>query len=101
MLFLWDSFAGEVPHSIVHELSFFIQGSDGKFTRKDEVHEERTYPIDDYLARLATAGFKEAMVCADFTDEAPSEESARWFFVCKNNRKYFCQLLTDFFRGRK
>ncbi|MFK5290735.1 SAM-dependent methyltransferase, partial [Lactococcus lactis] len=46
-------------------------------------HEERTYPIDDYLARLATAGFKEAMVCADFTDEAPSEESARWFFVCK------------------
>ena len=81
--FLWDSFGGEVPHSIVHELSFFIQGSDGKFTRKDEVHEERTYPIDDYLARLATAGFKEAMVCADFTDEAPSEESARWFFVCK------------------
>ena len=68
---------------IFHELSFFIQGSDGKFTRKDEVHEERTYPIDDYLARLATAGFKEAMVCADFTDEAPSEESARWFFVCK------------------
>ncbi|MVE97920.1 SAM-dependent methyltransferase, partial [Vibrio cholerae] len=28
--FLWDSFAGEVPHSIVHELSFLIQGSDGK-----------------------------------------------------------------------
>ncbi|ABJ71853.1 magnesium protoporphyrin O-methyltransferase, bchM [Lactococcus cremoris] len=81
--FLWDSFEGEVPHSIVHELSFFIQGEDGRFTRKDEVHEERTYPIDDYLAHLATAGFKEAIVCADFTDEAPSKESARWFFVCK------------------
>ena len=72
-----------MPHSIVHELSFFIQGEDGRFTRKDEVHEERTYPIDDYLAYLATAGFKEAIVCADFTDEAPSKESARWFFVCK------------------
>ena len=81
--FLWDSFEGDVPHSIVHELSFFIQGEDGKFTRKDEVHEERTYPIDRYLGLLATAGFSEAMVCADFTDDAPTDESARWFFVCK------------------
>lgn len=81
--FLWDSFAGDVPHSIVHELSFFIQGADGKFTRKDEVHEERTYPLEDYLAQLATAGFSTATVCADFSDEAPKADSARWFFVCQ------------------
>lgn len=81
--FLWDSFEGEVPHSIVHELSFFIQDKAGKFIRRDEVHEERTYPIEDYLSRLATAGFSEAMVCADFEDKAPVEDSSRWFFVCK------------------
>ena len=70
----------------------------GNLTRKDEVHEERTYPIDDYLARLATAGFKEAMVCADFTDEAPSEESARWFFVCKKIiEKIFLSVTDRFF----
>ncbi|WP_276870191.1 class I SAM-dependent DNA methyltransferase [Lactococcus taiwanensis] len=81
--FLWDSFEGDVPHSIVHELSFFIQGEDGRFTRKDEVHEERTYPLEDYLSRLAAAGFTQAVVCADFTDEAPQEDAKRWFFVCK------------------
>ena len=82
--FLWDSFAGDVPHSIVHELSFFIQDtddSDGKFIRKDEVHEERTYPISDFLSVLTD--FSEVKIYADFTDEAPQEDSARWFFVCQ------------------
>ena len=79
--FLWDSFVGDYPHSVVHELTFFVKDSDGKFVRKDEVHQERTYPIKEYLTRLQK--FSKVEVYADFEDEKPEEESLRWFFVCK------------------
>lgn len=79
--FLWDSFEGDYPHSVVHELTFFVKDSDGKFVRKDEVHQERTYPLAEYLQQLHK--FSKVDVYADFQDEQPDEESLRWFFVCK------------------
>lgn len=79
--FLWDSFEGDDSHSIVHELTFFVKDSDGKFVRKDEVHQERTYPIKEYLTGLQK--FSKVEVYADFEDKKPEEESLRWFFVCK------------------
>lgn len=79
--FLWDSFEGDFPHSIVHELTFFVKDKEGKFVRKDEIHEERTYEIEAYLTALSA--FSQVAVYADFTDQAPSAESLRWFFVCK------------------
>jgi ubiquinone/menaquinone biosynthesis C-methylase UbiE len=83
--FLWDSFPGEKEHSIVHELTFFVQEDEEEeiFERHDEVHEERTYTIDNYLMMLESAGFYNVEVYADFEDEKPNEESKRWFFVCK------------------
>lgn len=80
---VWDSFEDEAPHSIVHELTFFIQDKDGRFTRYDEVHEERTYEILTYDILLEQAGFKNFKVYADFEDKEPGEESKRWFFVCE------------------
>ncbi|MCL2681709.1 MAG: class I SAM-dependent methyltransferase, partial [Streptococcaceae bacterium] len=79
--FLWDSFAGEFPHSVVHELTFFVEDSEGTFIRKDEIHEERTYPIEEYLQVLSK--FSNVKVYADFTDDEPNNESKRWFFVCQ------------------
>lgn len=79
--FLWDSFEGDDPHSVVHELTFFVKDSDGKFVRKDEIHQERTYPIKEYLTGLQK--FSKVEVYADFEDKKPEEESLRWFFVCK------------------
>ena len=79
--FLWDSYAGNQPHSIEHQLSFFIKGRDEKFIRKDELHIERTYEIAEFLENLRI--FSDVKVLADFTDDAPVVDSARWFFVCK------------------
>ena len=44
---LWDTYEDAAPHSIVHELTFFIKEADGSFSRHDEVHEERTYEVSD------------------------------------------------------
>ncbi|MGG5316695.1 class I SAM-dependent DNA methyltransferase [Enterococcus sp. AZ072] len=78
--FLWDSYAGEVSHSIEHFLTFFVKEGD-RFERIDELHQERTYPLETYQEMLKTAGFQ-SDVYADFEDEVPNELSKRWFFVC-------------------
>ncbi|MBP2620782.1 class I SAM-dependent DNA methyltransferase [Streptococcus panodentis] len=80
---VWDSYADEAPHSVVHELTFFVQEEDGRFTRFDEVHEERTYEILTYDILLEQAGFRNVKVYADFEDREPTETSARWFFVAE------------------
>ena len=80
---VWDSYADEAPHSVVHELTFFIQDEDGRFTRFDEVHEERTYDILTYDILLEQAGFTSFKVYADFEDQEPGDTSRRWFFVCR------------------
>lgn len=80
---VWDTYEDEAPHSVVHELTFFIQDEDGRFTRFDEIHEERTYDLLTYDILLEQAGFKNVKVYADFEDKEPTETSARWFFVCE------------------
>ncbi len=80
---VWDSYADEAPHSVVHELTFFIQDEDGRFTRFDEVHEERTYDILTYDILPEQAGFTSFKVYADFEDQEPGDTSRRWFFVCR------------------
>lgn len=80
--FLWESYQGGVPHSIEHFLTFFVQEEDGRFLREDELHQERTYPIETYLRLLENAGFSGVEVYADFMDSEPNEKSRRWFFVC-------------------
>lgn len=78
--FLWDSYAGEVPHSIEHFLTFFVKEGE-YFDRIDELHQERTYSLETYQALLKKAGFQ-SEVYADFEDAGPNETSKRWFFVC-------------------
>lgn len=83
--FLWESYPGEEPFSVEHFLTFFVKEKDQEelFKRYDELHEERTYTIDTYKTLLTKAGFRDVMVCADFTDDEPLDESKRWFFICK------------------
>ncbi|MBP2622793.1 class I SAM-dependent DNA methyltransferase [Streptococcus oricebi] len=81
--FVWDTYADEAPHSVVHELTFFIKEADGRFQRYDEVHEERTYELLTYEVLLEQAGFKQVQIYADFEDQAPQADSKRWFFVAE------------------
>jgi len=83
--FLWDSYQGEKAHSIEHFLTFFVKQDEEKelFVRRDELHKERTYTLDNYLIMLENSGFLDVQVYGDFTDEAPNEKTARWFFVCQ------------------
>lgn len=83
--FLWDSYPGEKNHSVEHFLTFFVKENEGdeKFVRHDELHQERTYSMENYYTMLENANFYNIEIFADFTDEKPEENATRWFFVCK------------------
>ncbi|GAA0365481.1 class I SAM-dependent methyltransferase [Alkalibacterium iburiense] len=82
IVFLWDSFEGAYPHSVEHELTFFVERDDQAYDRYEEVHKERTYKIDTYLELLRKAGFSNIEVTADF-EESVNEKSKRWFFAAQ------------------
>lgn len=79
IVFIWDSFPGEHPHSIEHDLSFFIEKEDGTYERQEELHKERTYPIETYRVMLKQAGFQKIEVTADFGEKITGKNT-RWFF---------------------
>ena len=79
--FLWNSFIGEHPHSIEHDLTFFMYDEAlDAYKPLTETHKERTYPLADYLRALQNAGFEKIEVTADFGNEPVGPESTRWFF---------------------
>lgn len=79
--FLWDSYPGEENYSIEHYLTFFVKESGEHFVRHDELHQERTYPKEEYLRLLENAGFTRVEMFGDFENVAPTATTKRWFFV--------------------
>lgn len=79
IVFLWDSYEGEHDLSVEHHLTFFVETEENKYERFEEVHKERTYPLEDYTDLLQLAGFESVNVTGDFQDNLPAD-SRRWFF---------------------
>lgn len=85
--YIWDSFPGEFPNSVEHELSFFVLDElSGKYDRFDELHEQRTFSIAQYTKWLQETGFELLEITADFAAKAPGPQSERIFFMAKKNR---------------
>jgi len=82
--FMWTSYAGEIPHSAEHDLTFFIYNEDKQaFDEVSELHQERTYELAAYQQALKAAGFNDVTVTADFGQQEPTAETTRWFFKCR------------------
>lgn len=77
--YIWHTAQGDYEHSVVHDLTFFIRKGE-LFERFEETHEQRTFPVEQYVAWLKEAGFRVDEVTADFTAEEPDDESERIFF---------------------
>lgn len=80
--YIWESFIGEEPHSIEHELTFFVLDEvTGKYDRIDELHFQRTYPEHFYKGLLERTGFQGVEITGDFTMESPGPSVERVFFA--------------------
>lgn len=78
--YLWETTEGNAPFSVRSRLIFFVQEDQQRYRRFEELHEQRTFPIPEYVNFLMEAGFSVERVFADWDGEAPSEESERIFF---------------------
>lgn len=84
--YIWNSFKGEYPYSVEHELTFFVlDEKTDQYIRFDELHKQRTYSVKDYSLWLEEAGFELLEVTADFSNGEPNESSERVFFVCRKS----------------
>ena len=82
--FMWTSYAGETGHSAEHDLTFFIWNAEkNAFDEVSELHQERTYELDQYRQALHAAGFSHVKVTADFGQAEPDARTTRWFFECE------------------
>ncbi len=82
LAYMWHPEKGSSPHSVIHDLTFFVREG-WMFERFEETHEQRTFSVESYKRWLAEAGFTVESVTADFTADAPSDESERIFFRAK------------------
>lgn len=81
--FIWNSYLGDEPNSIEHDMTFFVR-RDELYERYDEVHYQRTYSIEEYKTLLASASFEVLQICGDFEfNKSPASTAERIFFVCK------------------
>lgn len=80
--YIWNSFTGEDPYSVEHELTFFVLDQQtGKYDRIDELHFQRTYPVNFYKELLEQTGFKNIEVMGDFSFSDPAPDAERIFFA--------------------
>ncbi len=81
--FIWNSFLGDEPNSIEHDMTFFVKRED-LYERYDELHYQRTYSIEDYSMWLKEASFDILKICGDFQlENIPNTTTERNFFICK------------------
>ncbi|WP_027725728.1 class I SAM-dependent DNA methyltransferase [Tuberibacillus calidus] len=81
LAYIWDVFEGAFPHSVEHEISFFVEESPGLYRRFDECHRQRTFPVEFYKSRLEQTGFTVLSVEGDFKEGRPAEDAERLFFT--------------------
>ena len=80
--YIWDCFPGEEPYSVEHDLSFFVRDDEsGLYDRFDELHYQRTYPVEQYKKWLEQAGFTVSEIMADLEEAPLAKETERILFV--------------------
>lgn len=81
--FIWQCEQVHEEGSVEHQLSFFIQDDDGRYSRFNESHLQRTFALEWYEQWLRETGFTIVSVTADFSSSAPDPSSERLFFAAK------------------
>ena len=63
-------------------LNFFIKRGD-LYERIEEIHEERAYEVETLVGMLEKAGFKEIIICEDYSGNSITDVSERITFIVR------------------
>ncbi|WP_409301800.1 class I SAM-dependent DNA methyltransferase [Peribacillus sp. SCS-155] len=82
--YIWESFPGTEALSVEHELSFFVLNPEnGSYDRIDELHYQRTYPVNQYTEWLKDAGFEVLEVLSDLGEQPVQQGTERVLFIAR------------------
>lgn len=77
--YMWHTEPGDEAHAIASQITFFVHQQHGLYERFDEEHYQRSYEPQQYVAWLQQIGFSDIQVTADWSFEAPTDDSERIF----------------------
>lgn len=82
--YIWNSFPGEYPNSVEHELSFFVKEEESdRYLRFDELHFQRTFDVETYKNWLEEVGFAVQSITGDYSTDHLADHTERVFFVAQ------------------
>lgn len=80
LAYIWHTEKGENPHSVYHDLTFFVKNDSDLYERFEESHFQQSFEENTYRTWLKELGFSNIEVLADWNFESPSSNSERLFF---------------------
>ncbi|SEW34863.1 Methyltransferase domain-containing protein [[Clostridium] fimetarium] len=81
--FIWDNYYYEDESLNEYEMTIFIEEENGLFRKYEETHVQRGYTIEEVKQSLATAGLEILNIYDAFTQNPPTDNSERIYFVVK------------------
>ena len=84
---IWENFWDEAARENGHRLTLFLQEADGRYRKEEEAHLQKAWEPEEIRRALEEAGLTLAAVYEAFTRRPPAEDSARLYFIAKENGK--------------
>ncbi len=85
--FIWENSYNKKKHLNRYDLTLFLKEEDDLYRKKEEVHIQKAYSIDEVKSALMKSGL-EFVNCYDcFTKEEPRLDSERLHFIARENGK--------------
>ncbi|MBQ8638643.1 MAG: methyltransferase domain-containing protein [Lachnospiraceae bacterium] len=85
--YIWQNYYDEEASINQYELTLFLQEEDGRYSRCDEIHEQRAYRLEEVRAAIREAGM-EFVAAYDGCSRKPADEKTnRMYFVAREKGK--------------
>ena len=81
--FIWENEFYKEEKINIYQLSIFLREENGLYSKHEEVHYQRAYPLDTVKELVARSGLKLLQVCDAYTGEPVREDSERICVVCR------------------
>jgi len=81
--FIWDNYYYEDESINEYEMAIFVEEESGLFRKYNETHVQRGYTVEEVKISLAVSGLEAVNVYDAFTQNPPTPNSERIYFVVK------------------
>lgn len=85
--YIWQNSYEEQTHINQYLLTLFLQEEDGRYSRYDELHEQRAYSLDEVKEAVCRSGMEFMAAYSGCSREEASDQSDRVYIVVREHGK--------------